>query len=185
MIHVASISIFEYLVSHCDRFRELRMDFHAPYEIQGMRIEWSRVPNKDVVLESVTILSLVLFCFVSFFLFRVCNLVVKFGLCYPSFGRMYLFVLLVHSFFFISMCLSFMIGYVIPWGIYSHAHCDLEAWLIMEDIELIDLELEILLESLRLWLIYLMINAVLHFAIPHFDLVNLHPPILSIGQYHP
>ena len=66
MIYVVSISIFGYLVFHYDRFRELKIDFHAPHEIQGMRTKWSRVPNKDVVLESVTILSHVLFCLVFF-----------------------------------------------------------------------------------------------------------------------
>ena len=33
MISMVSILILEYLVFHCDRFRELRIDFYALYEI--------------------------------------------------------------------------------------------------------------------------------------------------------
>ena len=36
MIAMVSILVFEYLVFHCDRFKEFRIDFYAPYEIQGM-----------------------------------------------------------------------------------------------------------------------------------------------------
>ena len=50
MIFLVSILVFEYLIFCCDRFREFRIDFHAPYEIQAMGTEWFGVPNINIVL---------------------------------------------------------------------------------------------------------------------------------------
>ena len=47
--------VFEYLFIYCNRFREHRIDFHAPYMIQGMETEQSRVTNTPTLTNDSTI----------------------------------------------------------------------------------------------------------------------------------
>ena len=50
MISVVSLLVFEYLVFPCDRFKEPKIDLHAPYEIQDMETKRFEVPNtKDTI----------------------------------------------------------------------------------------------------------------------------------------
>ena len=45
MIFMVSILVFENPVFLYNRIREPRINFHAPYEVQGMGIEFFGVPN--------------------------------------------------------------------------------------------------------------------------------------------
>ena len=50
MLSMVSFLAFEYLIFLCDIFKKPRIDFHAPYEIQGMGTEWSE-GSQQLVLE--------------------------------------------------------------------------------------------------------------------------------------
>ena len=69
--------------------------------------------------------------------FRDYNSILEYCLCYPSFCMMYSLVIPFDAFSFMGICLCFVIWCVVllTWGISSLAHCGLEVWPIMEDIE--------------------------------------------------
>ena len=83
-------------------------------------------------------------------------------------------------------CLRFVIWFVLlTWGISSFAHCGLEAWPVMEDIELISLGSEIWPREFETVTPLLMIRAVPCSLPTPWLCFDLHPSIVSFAQYHP
>ena len=103
------------------------------------------------------------------------------------FCMIYSSVIPLDVFFFMDICLCFVIWCVVlfTWGISSLTHCGLEAWPIMEDIEPISLESEIWLRKFETVTHLLMIRVV-PCSLPAIWLCfDLHPSIVSFAQYHP
>ena len=99
---------------------------------------------------------------------------------------MYSSVILLDVFSFMDICLCFVIWCVVfvTWGISSLAHCGLEAWPIMGDIEPISLGSEIWPRKFETVTHLLMIIAV-PCSLPTPCLCfDLHPSIMSFAQHH-
>ena len=85
-----------------------------------------------------------------------------------------------------DICLCFVIWCVVllTWGISSLAHCGLEAWTVMEDIEPISLGSEIWPREFETMTHLLMIKAVPCSLPTSWLCFDLHPSIMSFAQHH-
>ena len=122
---------------------------------------------------------LVLFCF---WLLETITRFLSICLCYPSFAWCTHRIILVYAFSFMDVCLCFVIWCVIllTRGVFSLAHCGLEAWPIMEDVEPISLGSEIWPREFETVTHLLMIRAV-PCSLPALWLCfDLHPSLWAL-----
>ena len=118
------------------------------------------------------------FSLVLLLTFRDYNLILEYCLCYPSFCMMYSSVIPLDVFSFMDICSCFVIWCIalLTWDIYSFAHCGLEAWPIMENIEFSSLGSEIWPREFEAVTHSLMIRVV-PYSLSHIDfaLTYIHP----------
>ena len=111
--------------------------------------------------------------------FRDYNSILEYCLCYPSFAWCTHRIIALDVFFFMDICLCFMIWCVVlsTWGVFSLAHCGLEAWPIMGDIEPISLGSEIWLRGFEIviHIFFWSEQYLVHFPHLDFALTYIHP----------